>query len=402
MFGKGADFATYLNGRRRQLVIDGGWKTARIETDLGCNKTGVFRNVLGLLRTTLKSQGGSGSILDFQMRTAHSSMERVFLSPWNAEVMRQYTNEIDGNSKVILVDLFSDGTCLSNSGTQSANLMRIRFSNILGKTKEWHEIGITPVPDLAESVSDARLRLHKLVLWQRFTFLAMKEVIEASHTGIIIDGIRCYPRLGMLVTDQVQERPMLCLKGHDSFFDCSFCMMPSKGLKGSEENFDERESPASPTVSRTPSLFSETSHDQQTKTDGRRRKLTNEQVLSTQLGKQGAPRRDVFRTVRSQVAIATHRQRHRERMEQPHARRLDGKRRLEEAQEDATYLFEQSAAEYLPCLAAFAGAGSFPYRLYLSVGFDVLHVWALGIVRKLTDDAFHLFKTHRAYFGSSK
>lgn len=43
-----------------------------------------------------------------------------------------------------LIDLYSDGTALSSSGTQSANNMHVRFPNIMGHSETWYEVRIVP------------------------------------------------------------------------------------------------------------------------------------------------------------------------------------------------------------------------------------------------------------------
>lgn len=75
--------------------------------------------------------------------------------------------------------------------------------------------------------SNIRLKIN-----QRFIFLAMKSLMKASYSGIIINCFTLFPMIGVCVTDQPQERVFMCLKGADSFADCIECIM---GFKYNED-----------------------------------------------------------------------------------------------------------------------------------------------------------------------
>lgn len=130
---------------------------------------------------------------------------------------------------VFLIDLYSEGTILSNTGTQSANNTRLRFSNIKGETNTWHYVGILPTVDCGgELEPDGTIRLEKSLLLQRFNFLVSKDTIRTSHFGHYFHSKLLFPRIGMNVYDQPQERAEMGLKDHNSFRDCTLCTMPTK------------------------------------------------------------------------------------------------------------------------------------------------------------------------------
>ncbi|CDF37393.1 unnamed protein product [Chondrus crispus] len=145
--------------------------------------------------------------------------------------MEDYTREVSGDSRNLMIDIYSDGTTLSSSGTQSANNMRVRFANLKGRTDVWQEVGIVPTPkfdNIEKRPSDDAVKKEKVQLWHNFTFLVLREALLRSHAGTTVDGVKVFPRLSMNVADQVQERPTCGLKGHDSFCDCTHCTMPSR------------------------------------------------------------------------------------------------------------------------------------------------------------------------------
>ena len=228
-FDKDDQFATYLDMARKHTVRIEGWRRSVIHSRHGVNRTGVFRPVFDLMLQEIKTAGGMDAVLPFE--EDYTVGVRRFSAPWNSGAMEDYHKTVSSDSKILMIDLYSDGTTLSSSGTQSANNMRVRFANLKGRTDVWHEVGIVPTPkfdNLGKRPSNDAVKREKVQLWHRFTFLVLKEALLKSHVVTILDGVTVFPRLGMNVTDQVQERPTCGLKGHDSFCDCTHCIMSSR------------------------------------------------------------------------------------------------------------------------------------------------------------------------------
>ena len=61
-----------------------------------------------------------------------------------------------------------------------------------------------------------------------------------------------------------------------------------------------------------------------------------------------------------------------------------------------------SALDFPPALAAFAGAGSFPYMFFGRVAYDKLHVNEHGVFRQIADEIFKVFEVHPQYNGMTK
>ncbi|KAI0558010.1 hypothetical protein FGB62_243g015 [Gracilaria domingensis] len=120
-------------------------------------------------------------------------------------------------------------------------------------------------------------------------------------------------------------------------------------------------------------------------------------IRKIQLAKRSFMRRDVFDTVRRELIITRHRLN--QNASSKERRRVSHRPKLKEAER---YLESVSASKFPPVLAAFAGAGTFPFRLYSSVSFDRLHAWDYGVVRMLTDDAYKVFDSEPQYYGYSK
>lgn len=127
------------------------------------------------------------------------------------------------------IDLYSDGATLSKSGPQSANSMRVRFVSISGICHVWHEVGIALTVDIGgQKRTDLEIRRERMVLFQRYLFLVLNDLMSASHDGVIFEGAAIFPRVVVTLADQPQERVFFCLKGADSFADCSLCTIPSR------------------------------------------------------------------------------------------------------------------------------------------------------------------------------
>ncbi|KAI0560730.1 hypothetical protein FGB62_102g013 [Gracilaria domingensis] len=395
-FTTAASFSSYLLKSRKWKVRQEGWRKAIIHSQMGSNSTGVFRSVLAVMSRVLEQHNGVRSIRKF--REKKISGERVFSSPWDSEALKQYEEALgDPDCSVVLVDLYSDSTTLSSSGTQSATNVRVRFSNIEGASADWHEVGIVPVIDTSSlTISVAKIRKEKHELWHRFMFLLLEDITRASHVGIDIEGKKVYPRLGIQVADQVQERPSCGLKGHDSFFDCSHCLMPSRLKKVPKEHISSARNGNNDSDNRSAaSLASATtasSNDQEQKsTEGSLRSLRK---INT--GTEIYSYRDVYRTTMAQIEVAKSRRWKPVREVQQN---IASKPNLEP---EILYLDSVSALQYPSALASFSGSSSFPYRLYASIGFDALHVLEHGVTRHVTDDAFKIFEHAVEYSGLSK
>lgn len=78
-----------------------------------------------------------------------------------------------------------------------------------------------------KALPDEIRRRAKNELFQRFLFLVVKPIINASFNGFIRDGLVVYPIIGIFVADEPQERYFMRLKYAESFADCTCFLMPS-------------------------------------------------------------------------------------------------------------------------------------------------------------------------------
>lgn len=58
--------------------------------------------------------------------------------------MRDYHEQHEMGGHLVGIDIYSDGTTLAKSGSQSANAMLVRFVNTSGLSESWFEVGIAP------------------------------------------------------------------------------------------------------------------------------------------------------------------------------------------------------------------------------------------------------------------
>ncbi|KAI0557092.1 hypothetical protein FGB62_342g012 [Gracilaria domingensis] len=328
-FSTSSKFASYVKNVRKWNVDCEGWMKTLLETPFGLNNTGAFRSVLRLMKEEIDSAGGIEEVQAFS--STSRAGQRTYSSPWNADIMLKYKKHV--GEKV------------------SASTLRVRFSNLNNRSQEWHEVGIAPCVDMKDvERSSLDLRRERIQLFQRFLFLALKDLIEASRAGIVVEETIVVPRIGMIVADQPQERAFFSLKSADSFRDCSLCEM----------------------------LFRAPNKD-----------ISEEVVQDTQRSNIEASPRNISKTVRYQLLTAKRRV---QGAKPTRALSKEERARLGRARE---YLHEFSAHEYPPALAAFRGLGSAPFLLYEVIGFDSLHVLDLGIFRLLPDIAGEVLGSDR-------
>lgn len=184
--------------------------------------------------------------------------------------------------------------------------------NVETQEEEWLTIAYVPSVATEKGSGGAeRSRRRRIGILQRVLYLALREVINASHAGVKFLDAGCrellaFPRVLMYLCDQPEERAVLCLKPGQCALPCSTCNVPLSSL-------------SSPTA------------------------LT-------------ARQRTILNTLHPQVEAATH---------LLHGR--DNQRRLHI--EKAT-----SINSYIPALATMGGLTTAPFLLYKIIGFDVLHV----------------------------
>lgn len=352
-------FFNYTVNFNKAKVVDEGWVRAKITINTGnnqsfTNENGCFRCPLKLLENIfLKSGGTLSSIIPFKKQMNRAN-ERTFSSPWDTFLYEQYCSSVNfGN--VIMVDFFADGCTLSRSGTQSGVFIRVRFPNIKGFSEKWFDIGIAPTQkQFPEYLPEYARRRLRALLYHRFLFLMMKKMAKASYHGLIINGVTLVPRIGMLIADQPEERMLLCLKGHDSFMDCSLCTLPSR--ISSQDNATSEDEP-------TP---------------------TRQHSVSNRVGQLRSDfysPRPVGNTVTAQLELANHKL---------HGKEL-GRNRLLSI---LSFLIKNSAHDFPSFLASFDGLGSAPFLLFCIIVFDKLHVFDLGLIRNFTDMICLIIQKH--------
>lgn len=208
-------FTVFVDKSRKWKVRQEGWRCAVISTDVDINRTGVFHPVLELLLDKSKLAGGVSMIIPAAEMQGDGKI--VFSAPWNTNAMLDFDQRHRVGGHLVAIDVYSDGTSLSRSGSQSANAMSVSFSNIRGITDVWYEVGIVPSVYCADKkFSDAEKRRERLEIFQRFLFVVFKDLISASFDGVLFQGTTLFPRMIMTVADQPQEI-FFCLKSTDSF-----------------------------------------------------------------------------------------------------------------------------------------------------------------------------------------
>ncbi|KAI0559132.1 Zinc finger C2H2 domain containing protein [Gracilaria domingensis] len=300
-------FASYLLRERKHRIRSELKRTAIIKTDNGTNCSGVFRNVSKLVIQVLHDNAGVESIIPYGERQKEG--QRVYSAPRNSNAMGEYQEIInEEHDLIVLIDLYCDSTILSSSGSQSANIVRVRFGNISGASRTCNEVDIVPVMlEEANCLFSSRYHQEKHELWHRFMFLVIEDITKVSRNGVSIEGRTIYRRLGIQVADQVQERPSCGRKGHDSFFDCSHCMMLSR-LRESRNPDTQRDRKGGRNEAYDSGAASSSSlgtvHSLQSHVTNENCEDPKESLLEIQTGSRSFSARDVYQTVTAQIRVA--------------------------------------------------------------------------------------------------
>lgn len=114
--------------------------------------------------------------------------------------------------------------------------MRVRVLNAITGEDEWYDIAYIPqVTTERGSAGAERSRQRRILVLQRILYLAFREFISASHTGVPVPGgehgtLLAFPRLLLYICDQPEERAVLCFKPRMCYRPCSICDVLFKDL----------------------------------------------------------------------------------------------------------------------------------------------------------------------------
>lgn len=113
--------------------------------------------------------------------------------------------------------------------------IRIFVVNARGGSGAWETIGLIPhIPKVVGNRKNDRTRQkvsdERNELLQRCLALVLRRLIHASEHGTRVDlsghgSVLLVPRVVGIVVDQVQEREMMGLMGHQCTFNCTHCMV---------------------------------------------------------------------------------------------------------------------------------------------------------------------------------
>lgn len=108
--------------------------------------------------------------------------------------------------------------------------LRVRVVNVITGEAEWEPIAYIPiVRKQKEPSADVRARDRRSAILQRVLYLAFRTTITASHIGVLHERAGkqyvAFPRLLLYLSDQPEEKAVLCLKGGSCKHPCSTCLV---------------------------------------------------------------------------------------------------------------------------------------------------------------------------------
>lgn len=90
----------------------------------------------------------------------------MYSSSTNSDSLREYEQFVPGQNRVLIFDLYANGTVLAKSDdAQSACTVRMRASNIKGQSNTWHEVGIALVLHDADGMASSKLFMIRAELF---------------------------------------------------------------------------------------------------------------------------------------------------------------------------------------------------------------------------------------------
>ena len=108
--------------------------------------------------------------------------------------------------------------------------LRVRVVNVVTGEAEWEPIAYIPlVRKQKEPSAEVRGRERRGAILQRVLYLAFRTTVVASHVSVLYEheGKRlvAFPRLLLYMSDQPEEKAVLCLKGGSCQHPCSTCVI---------------------------------------------------------------------------------------------------------------------------------------------------------------------------------
>eukprot|EP00170_Pyropia_yezoensis_P000081 contig_821_g82 len=137
---------------------------------------------------------------------------------------------------VLGIHAYSDSCVISSSAAHKLYPVRVRVLNAITGEDEWYDIAYIPqVTTERGSAGAERSRQRRILVLQRILYLAFREFISASHTGVPVPGgehgtLLAFPRLLLYICDQPEERAVLCFKPRMCYRPCSICDVLFKDL----------------------------------------------------------------------------------------------------------------------------------------------------------------------------
>lgn len=116
----------------------------------------------------------------------------IYSSRINAHHMLKYRSAT--LVRMDIIDIYCDGATSSTSGS---TIQRMSISNLRGRWHRWYDIGLC-ITLTDEALDDEKRRLEKHDMFQRFLYLAITAIINASFNGLYTKELLFVHCFGML------------------------------------------------------------------------------------------------------------------------------------------------------------------------------------------------------------
>ena len=157
--------------------------------------------------------------------------DTVLCNAWDGEMYKRQKEHVEGTlhpgTRALGFYLYSDSTVLRSSVAVSEYSLRMRVININTDKVRWVTLAYIPQVE-AKFLETMRGQEVRAELLQRILHVVFRTSLLADHDGMWLNlpGGGCErvsPRALLYVSDQPEERAVLCLKGSGCLFPCTAC-----------------------------------------------------------------------------------------------------------------------------------------------------------------------------------
>lgn len=254
----GEGFGRFVLQDRKVYAVEKNWKRCDIAlSDLKSLfpqlnhlivHAGAFRPAIDVVLEVIESAGGFSEISGFEAQSVPCSaggcdcmddtsgsikkgLHQVRSSWRNGAAFEEMTQNVPRDSsgnprgKLVPVSVYEDGIATADSGACSISVLRLWVvCNTDPRACKWVTVGVFPQEeDPTKAIPKDHVARARREVYQRYLFMVIKELAEASRSGRAIPGGIIYPRIYNIPVDQPACMSLLSHKRTNCDRECGQC-----------------------------------------------------------------------------------------------------------------------------------------------------------------------------------